>query len=56
MELFFRESIKGRDGQIQHAARHIPIGVRDPIGDIEGADFGEVTVIEHQQEIASPGS
>ena len=56
VDLAFREIREGRCRHSEVLRQHLGRRVPDPIADAEGAELGEITVVEHQHEQAVLGA
>ncbi len=55
VQFLLGELREGSGGQTQVAGQHVRRSVRDPVGDAESAELGEMPVVEDQQEMARAG-
>ena len=52
IDLLFGEAIEGRGGNAEILGQQLFRRVTNPVANTEGAEFGEITVVEHQDEVA----
>ena len=52
IDLGFRKAVEGRGRQPEILGEQLLRGVSQPVADAEGAEFGEVAVVENEDEVA----